>query len=253
VDGGQTLTWQGKLAVLAGCTAIIDTHHVVIATMGERFVLYRLPRLTAQEREEQARRAAQTTGHEPTMRKELAAAVARLFAELNVPPEPLELDERDKKRLVALATLAASPRSPVERVSYVREIELVPEAEAPSRLSRTLLRLLSGMTATGVSRETAWDVLMKVALDCMPTVRREVFDVVLETTAGIATKEIAIRLGYPTTTTRRSLEDLTAHDVVIRQSGGKGRPDYWAVSVWARRQYETSQGSSSAKSSVKGA
>ena len=42
-DGGKTLTWSGKVAVLAGVTPTIDSHHAVMASMGERFVLYRLP------------------------------------------------------------------------------------------------------------------------------------------------------------------------------------------------------------------
>ena len=43
VDGGRTLAWSGKVALIAGCTPTIDSHHAVMAAMGERFMLYRLP------------------------------------------------------------------------------------------------------------------------------------------------------------------------------------------------------------------
>jgi hypothetical protein len=45
VDGGTELKWEGKVALLAGCTPTIDSHHAVIGSMGERFVFYRLPDL----------------------------------------------------------------------------------------------------------------------------------------------------------------------------------------------------------------
>ena len=61
VDGGTHLDWAGKVGLVAGCTAAIDSHHQVMATMGERFLLYRLPEITAQE---QARRALRNTGRE---------------------------------------------------------------------------------------------------------------------------------------------------------------------------------------------
>jgi len=43
VDGGTTLSWKGKVGLIAACTAAIDRHHAVIGAMGERFVMYRLP------------------------------------------------------------------------------------------------------------------------------------------------------------------------------------------------------------------
>jgi hypothetical protein len=37
---------------------------------------------------------------------------------------------------------------------------------------------------------------------------------------------------YPTQTTRRALEDLTAHGVVKRQGPGPGKADMWQLSPW---------------------
>ena len=51
------------------------------------------------------------------------------------------------------------------------------------------------------------------------------------------TTEIATTLGYPTTTARRSLEDLNAHEVVRRTKGGDGKPDWWQLSAWAAERY----------------
>ena len=49
VDGGRTLAWSGKVALIAGCTPMIDSHHAVMAAMGERFMLYRLPPVAESE------------------------------------------------------------------------------------------------------------------------------------------------------------------------------------------------------------
>jgi DeoR-like helix-turn-helix domain len=238
VDGGRTLTWRGKLALLAGCTATIDTHHAVIGTMGERFVFYRLPQLTAEQEQEQARRALATTGQEAIMRAELASAVETLFSTLELPQAPPCVSDAEQTQLITLATLAARCRSPVEREGYSHEIQLIPPGEAPSRLVRILVRLFTGMMAVGISRDRAWHALVKVALDCMPALRRAVLEQLLHAEGPLETTTLAAQLGYPTQTTRRSLEDLAAHHVVTRHPAGKGKADRWALSEWARQQYQ---------------
>ena len=45
VDGGKTL----KCAIIAGCTPRIDKEHAVMASMGERFVLFRFPEVESRE------------------------------------------------------------------------------------------------------------------------------------------------------------------------------------------------------------
>jgi energy-coupling factor transporter ATP-binding protein EcfA2 len=76
-DGGRRLHWSGKLGLVAGVTPTIDRHHAVTSTMGERFVLFRLPPVDASE---QARRSFAHAGREGKMRSQLIAAVSALFA-----------------------------------------------------------------------------------------------------------------------------------------------------------------------------
>ena len=145
--GGRTLTWSGKVGLVAGATPTIDRHHAVMGAMGERFVLFRLPEVDASE---QARRALAHAGREKEMRQEIGATVAALF---DVPlPVPPPLDANESERLVSLATLVVRCRSAVERDGYSREVELIPEPEAPTRLAVVLERLLAGMDVIGVER-----------------------------------------------------------------------------------------------------
>jgi hypothetical protein len=229
VDGGQTLEWRGKLGMIGACTSVIDKHHAVMASMGERFAMFRQPTIDA---EKVAAQALRQQGEEGSMREELERAVSTLFnAWVELPPVPL--GEAETARLVALATLAVRARSAVERDGYTREVDLIPEAEAPGRLVLALSRLLAGVSSIGAGRSDAWRVVSKVALDSVPALRLRVIQILAGATDHLDTTTIANRIGYPTQTTRRSLEDLTAHKVVRRGvHRGSGALDKWRLSDW---------------------
>jgi predicted ArsR family transcriptional regulator len=70
----------------------------------------------------------------------------------------------------------------------------------------------------------------------MPAQRRRVLEL-LSNWERATTKRIALALGLPTTTARRTLEDLTAHRVVERESDGDGKSDFWRLSAWAKGKY----------------
>ncbi len=226
-NGGRTLHWQGKVGMIAGCTPTIDRQHSVMASMGERFLLCRLP---IADEDAQAQRALDHVGHEGAMRLELSNAVRDLFGLTALDGTPLEATDREQ--LINLATLVVRCRSAVERDNYSRDIELIPDAEAPGRFVTTIARLLCGLRAIGADKETCWHVINKVALDSMPALRWTLIDVLANAVEPIDTTKIGIQTGYPSTTTRRALEDLTAHGVVRRHSQGQGKADLWELSEW---------------------
>lgn len=41
-DGGRTLTWKGRITVVGAVTTAWDSHHAVVASVGDRFVLLRV-------------------------------------------------------------------------------------------------------------------------------------------------------------------------------------------------------------------
>lgn len=232
VDGGRTLSWSGKIGLVAGVTGAIDSHHAVMSLMGERFLLYR----QADPDEAQARRALEHIGDEPTMRAELAAAMAGLFAGLKMPDHAEVLTESERDRLVALAGLAARARSGIERDGHTREIILIPPPEAPARLALSLARLYAGLRAVGVEYDRAWQLVIKVAFDSVPALRRNLVDQLAKVSNADSTT-LALAVHHPTVVTRRALEDLTAHGVVERFTAGAGKADLWALSDWAARNY----------------
>jgi hypothetical protein len=233
-DGGKTLSWSGKVGLIAGVTPAIDGHHAVMGSMGERFVLFRLP---PTDGDAQARQALGHVGREGTMRQALTTAAQRVLSSVEPGLLTAAPDERTQDRLISISTLAVRCRSAVERDGYTREVLNIPEPEAPARLALVLLRLWNGLLAIGVDDREAWSLVTKCALDSMPAVRRLVVEDLMRRSAPTGLAEIAERINYPPTTTRRALEDLGAHGIAARQAPGHGAPDSWMASDWARSRW----------------
>lgn len=233
-DGGRTLHWEGRVGLVGGCTPSIDRHHAVMGAMGERFTLYRLPKIDGKV---QARAAMKHAGRERQMRGELGEAAAAILEHL-AEPQPLVDDEMDY--LIDLAAFVVRARSAVERDGYSREIELVSEPEAPGRLIIVLARLLSGLDAIGCDRPTAFEVVTKAAMDSIPALRMTVLDALLEH-GQLDTNQAAAAARHPSTTTRRALEDLVAHHLVDMQrqeTAGPNPPHLWQLTTEARTALE---------------
>jgi hypothetical protein len=232
-DGGKTLHWEGRVGLLAGCTQTVDRYHAVMGAMGERFALYRLPVLDA---DEHALRSLQHAGRERSMRDELREAVNDLIVSLDWSGAPAALTPREDLALVALAVLATRCRSAVERDGRDREIELIPDAEAPTRLVVQLARLLAGLRQIGADEIQAWRIVRKVALDSIPDLRRDVLARIAEDDQ--TTASMAATCGYPTTTVRRCCEDLCAHGIITRLAGGPGNADIWTATAWLGQRWD---------------
>jgi hypothetical protein len=256
VDGGRKLPWSGKCALVGGCTPAIDLHHQVMAMMGERFVLMRIPSVDG---EKQADSAMAHIGLEKQMRAELRSAISALFSSIRI-PVACDFDAGARKRMAALASFVAHARSGVERDRYHREIELIPDTEMPGRLAVTLRRLFHGLEVIGVSREECWKLVARVGLDCIPDVRRKVLTCLWQQAffsqqggkieeiedigdiEDIETSAVAEAISYPKTTTRRVLEDLNGHRLVHRFTKDKvgeegkvvGQRHTWRISGLSR-------------------
>jgi len=171
------------------------------------------------------------------MRTELRDAVSGFFAGIELPDNTEHaLSDADIERLVTLADFVTVARSPVERDRVSRDIELIPDAEAPGRFVGMLAGLLEGLRLIGLDDETAWRLTVKVAFDSMPAQRRRLIEHLANTETTTA-PEAAALLGLPTTTVRRTLEDLAAHRVVERESAGKGKADVWRLNAEKRLDY----------------
>jgi hypothetical protein len=231
VDGGRELRWKGKLGLVFASTGVIDAHHSVIASMGDRFLLIRLE----PESNGQFEFALKHVGAaSKQMRAELSQAVAHLFAGRRTQPRLLSNDET--QRLGAILSLAVKLRGPVARDPRTRDIEHIFGEEGTARIGLMAERLLSGLDVLGVERPRALQVVESVLTDSVPSIRRDAYEYARTRKNGLGhfeefkTTALANELGLPTTTTRYALEDLAAYKLVARRSmqteGGK-QTDFW--------------------------
>jgi hypothetical protein len=235
-DGGQVLTWQGHCGLLAGCTTAIDSAYSVLDKMGTRFIFIRLPSVNLNDI---GHAALAHMGQEDKMRHELAGATAGLLA--NLPGAEYPVDDEVRDKLVALACLASQSRSPVQR-DYKGEIELVLDAEAPTRIIKQLGQLWRAGGLLGLSREDTWEMVHRAGFDSISKLRGAILRHLGRHDVLRTTTDIGHAVAHPTRSVRRALEDLTAHGVVTRKPAGQGRPDGWALSERARGWYTAAGG-----------
>jgi hypothetical protein len=140
------------------------------------------------------------------------------------------MTDEESLRIKTKVILACQLRAGVDRDRHSRELEAVYGAEGPGRLGLSLERLLAGLDIIGVDRDTALAIIDKTALDSAPPIRLRVYQA-LEG-GPRTTREVATAIKLPTSTTRRALEDITAHHLASRQrakneEGNDSRDDIW--------------------------
>ena len=206
-----------------------------MSILGERFTYYRL---TESNECKKAEAALAHAGREAEMRSELADMVANFLNTLDISKQ-IDFSTKERDKLIYLALFTTRCRSAVERDSFSsREIQLIPGVESPTRLVKVLAQLLRGLQVVGVAQERAWQLVEKTAFDSMPALRQKVILALLEIDINTVTSDLATRLGYPTVTIRRALEDLACHGIVKRESQGEGRADLWSLTEWTRETYK---------------
>lgn len=202
-DGGRSLPWEGRIAVVGAVTTAWDTAHSVIASMGDRFVLVRMN--SAEGRQAAGRHAIGNTGHEIQMRQELSDATARVLANLD---ETLvdELTPEEVDRLLAAADVVTLARTGVE-YDYQGNVIDAHAPEMPTRFAKQLAQIVRGLLALGADRDRAMRLAIRCARDSMPPLRLGIIDD-LATHPDSGVKEIRQRLGKPRNTVDRQLQAL---------------------------------------------
>ncbi|HLY20736.1 MAG TPA: hypothetical protein VKR61_26095 [Bryobacteraceae bacterium] len=227
-EGGKTLVWKGKLGIIGGVTEAIDIEHAVMAKLGPRFLLFRLPDA---DEVKQAEQAYDTTEVADGIRADLLAEVGGFIQSCDFNAGMAAPSAGDRDWMVALSTLSVRCRSHVERHPYTREIEQIPQPEGPGRMMRALRQLWAGLAVIGVSPPRRRELVRKVALDSIPPLRR----MGLEYLAAPGVREaslsdIAKTCCYAQQTIRRALQDLACHGIVeSRRASGKGEAEFWSI------------------------
>lgn len=201
-DGGQTLDWVGRIAVIGAVTTAWDKAHAAIASMGDRFVLVRMDSTTG--RQKAGRRAIGNTGHETQMRNELAAAAAGVLAGMD--PRPITVTDAETNVLLAAADLVTLARTGVE-YDYRGDVTDAHAPEMPTRFAKQLAQVVRGGVAIGMGRADALRLAIRCARDSMPPLRLAIIDDIAAHPES-STAEVRKRLGKPRNTVDRQLQAL---------------------------------------------
>jgi hypothetical protein len=239
-DGGRILHWQGKCGLIGGVTPAIDQYGQVLAALGDRFVMYRMPDASVESCAEAALRHGK---QEEKMRQELRQALGGLVRSANTAHVNRTLDNLERRRLTNLAAYTARARTAVVRDGYNQEVLYQPQVEGPGRLVKAYARLLGGLEAVGCDQSTAWATLTQIAIDCAPSLRTKVIRQLLRNSEWARTSDIAMGIETVTKTATRYLEDLSILKLADRrkQSAADNAPDLWVASAWLRRFWPESQ------------
>lgn len=214
-EGGRAIPWTGRVVVLAACTTAWDTHHSVIASMGDRFVLLRLDSTVG--RVEAGLRAAANTGNEKQMRRELGEAVAGVLRKIQ--RKGIDPTDAERARIIAAADVVALARTAVE-FDFRGEVVDAHAPEMPTRLMKQLVQILRGAIAVGASRQEALRIAMRVARDSMPPMRLAVLDDLAAHPRSTVT-DIRRRVEKPRATVARQAEALHMLGLLsLDESGG---------------------------------
>jgi hypothetical protein len=233
-DGGKVLHWRGKCGFIGGVTPSYDSYQSIVNALGDRFLLLRLPEVNAKAQSRAARISAR---REKTMRAELGDAMLGLITGADPTKAAVDgMSDDDGDALDDLAIFTARARTAVERDGYTRELLIVPQAEGPARLVKSLQQLYGGMTALGVATDTRWSILGRIALGCVPAIRVPVMCALLAATEPATTTDIALTVGMVTKTVGRILDDLALLGIAERdkKSTADNSANLWSATDWLR-------------------
>lgn len=204
-DGGRSLTWSGRIVTIGAVTTAWDTHHGVIATMGDRFLLLRVDSAGKVTRRASGRQALANLGSEDVMRAELQQAVADLVEASDA--DAATLAEDDELALLGVADIVTLARTAVERDPRTGNVVDAHAPEAPTRLVKYLGQMMRGALAIGMGHDDALRLALRLAHDCVPPMRLAA----LGDVAGhplSRTSEVAERLQKPRSSVDRVLQEL---------------------------------------------
>ena len=246
---GESVSWSGKLGIIAGVTPVIDKYMSVNQMLGERFLHYRVG-------DEDAFGvgccAFDHVLSEDKNRREFQESVGQFLSQFdgNV---SLSVEDMSglRDRIVHLATFCAHARSAVFRNPYDGTLQVMPQPEGPARLTKQFKMLALALAVVrgspGVD-DSVYEIVKKTARDTLPRLRlhllETLWDLHLEKPHKMfRSKEVALAADVPTNTAKHNLENLALLRLVERdtESDGNTAAYTWQPSDLMGRLVDASQ------------
>lgn len=219
---GIKRSYESRFGVVAGVTPAIDSFSVLQASLGERFLKFRIDE-AAKDEDEGAiiKRALSNINKENAMRDAVAdIASAYLEQDPLIRPVPTVPDEMENK-IIALARVVAWLRGVVEREKYTDLVLYRPTSEIGTRLAKQLMKVGIGMCMFHGVQEMNEEIYSKVLRVARDTCADRLDDVVSvlwklgkQGEEPVPTMDVATASGLPYATVMRILADFELLKIV---------------------------------------
>ncbi len=234
---GKRLEWKGKISLIAGVTEKIYSAEQTFAQMGTRWITYVLK---PQDRLKTTRRAIENivdiTAKRTVVREKFQEYIDAMVAGLPPSDQMPQISEDVITNIIELADFAALSRSSTER-NYRGEMTMAISSEMPMRMASQIITLGSvfAYMSGGVLRPDHEKILYKLLVDCVPKGRYMILEKLTEH-ASATVGSLSSVLGYPATTIRTWLEDLSVRGLCAKSRGRfVGAGDSWRATAKTRR------------------
>lgn len=242
---GAIREWNGKIGVIACTTPVIDFQQQANASLGERFIHYRI---AMPDRIQVAKRALVNGAKQNEMRTALRNAFYSFMKGITIPADIPSIPEASQDEIIRVANFSTMARSGVIRdFGMKKDVIFVPASEMPTRITQQLNTLAVAFLIIngGKFDEEDMNIIYKIALDSIPQTNYMVMKEMARADQR-TTSEIAASIGYPTAPIRIYLENLALLGVASRIRGADseqgGGADRWTLQegfVEILKKYET--------------
>lgn len=223
---GVVRRYNSKFGLLAGVTPVIESVNRTNATLGERFLKYKIKQHDNKQATENAiRQALANIKNNDRMRTELADCGRAVLAWQ--PPDGYipELSEEMTERFVGLARWVAMLRGVVDRERYTGRVQYKPMTEVGTRLAKQLCKLAYGIAIyrrEAEITESVYRLIVEVAQDTAPDRVEEIVHQMYSHDPDDfkSTKDVAHWCKFPDDTIRYILQDLVLLKIVEKAPQG---------------------------------
>lgn len=237
-DGGRTLSWEGHLGIVSGCTTVWDTSHSAVATMGDRFVVCRIDTTDPDSRMAAGKQAMLNIGHEREMRRELEQAVGLVVGAIGPNTVIEEPSAPVYSHMLEACNIASKARTPVE-TDYQGKVTYSHDPESPTRLTKSLMQMIRGALAMELSLDDAFDLALRCARDSIPPIRLECMCDMAQH-ADCRPSEVASRIDRPWKAVDRAMSALHSARILscTKASDGESKPKWlYNIADWIKLEH----------------
>lgn len=214
--GGQeeTIAWEGKLGLLAGCTTSLYYKTEDYAEVGQRMVIYHMEQPDNRKVGKFKFRKAKTD--RKALKNEIQSIMADIVSTTVIPQKMSDLpdfDEQTENDLIDIAHLAVTARSPINRNKYSREKtqESKEDQEGIGRVLGQLMNMAHSLMVLNQDGQLYPEdrrILYQTGLDCIDPRKRAILQALTQYGYGGDADAIANTTRYEVEITKRMLGDL---------------------------------------------